>query len=83
MPISELKVDHSFVRNLAEDQGDQAIAAAILTLAHTRKLSVVAEGVEDEHQLAVLQKLHCDAAQGYYFHKPLEPAMFSALLPRV
>ena len=83
MPISELKIDRSFVRNLAEDPDDQAIAAAILTLAHTLKLSVVAEGVEDAHQLAVLQTLHCDAAQGYYFHKPLEPAVFSALLQPV
>ncbi|QPF74423.1 EAL domain-containing protein [Roseateles sp. DAIF2] len=82
MPISEIKIDRSFVSHIAEDQGDQAIAAAILTLAHTLKLRVVAEGVEDRSQLHALRALDCDMAQGYFFHRPLEPAAFRALLAR-
>ncbi len=80
LPISELKIDRSFITHIASDQGDQAIAAAILTLAHTLRLEVVAEGVEDAQQTDVLKALHCDFAQGYAFHRPLSPTDFGALL---
>jgi len=80
MPISELKIDRSFVDGIADQPDDRAIASAILGMAHTLGLSVVAEGVETEEQLAVLAGLNCDVAQGYYFHKPMEEARFRELL---
>jgi EAL domain-containing protein (putative c-di-GMP-specific phosphodiesterase class I) len=80
MPISELKIDRSFVINLAEDPDSRAIASAILGLAHALGMRVVAEGVETAEQLAVLRQLDCDIAQGYFFHRPLEEASFRLLL---
>lgn len=80
MPISEIKIDRSFVEHLADDQGDQAIAAAILTLGHTLEHVVVAEGIENEQQLRVLRALHCDVGQGFLFHRPLSRTAFRELL---
>ncbi|MDN3920271.1 bifunctional diguanylate cyclase/phosphodiesterase [Roseateles violae] len=80
MPISELKIDRSFVHGIADDGDDQAIASAILSLARTLGLTVVAEGVEDLRQLQALCSLGCSVAQGDFFHRPLEAAEFAALL---
>jgi EAL domain-containing protein (putative c-di-GMP-specific phosphodiesterase class I) len=80
MPIAELKIDRSFVNGIATEADDKAIAIAILSLAHTLGLSTVAEGVETEHQLAVLRMLGCETAQGYYFHRPMDQAYFRLLL---
>lgn len=60
LPIDRLKVDKCFVKNVAIDPGDAAIAKAIITLANNLKLSVIVEGVETETQLAFFQKLACD-----------------------
>ncbi len=80
MPISELKIDRSFVNGIADHADDRAIASAILSLARTLGLAVVAEGVETEQQLQALRVLGCGAAQGWLFHKPMAEPAFRALL---
>jgi diguanylate cyclase (GGDEF)-like protein/PAS domain S-box-containing protein len=79
-PVSTLKIDRTFVRDLTTDQDDQAIVNAIITLAHSLKLKVVAEGVETKEQLEFLQSLHCDQVQGYFFSQPLLANEVSRLL---
>jgi len=69
-PLDILKVDKSFVDELGNDQGSE-IVAAVINLAHALGLRVVAEGVESEVQLSVLQDLGCDYAQGYLFSRPV------------
>jgi EAL domain-containing protein (putative c-di-GMP-specific phosphodiesterase class I) len=73
-PVDELKVDRSFVDGLCTDPEDAAIVAAVIKLAHTLDLSVVAEGVETAEQARSLQDLSCDTAQGFYFGRavPIE-----------
>jgi len=76
MPISELKIDRSFVSNLENDHSDQEMVITILNMAKIFNLSVVAEGVENEEQRLFLQKHQCHIFQGYYFSKPLEALAF-------
>jgi EAL domain-containing protein (putative c-di-GMP-specific phosphodiesterase class I) len=70
-PIDTLKVDRSFIRDIPADSGDKMITRAIIAMAHSLKLKVVAEGVETAEQLAFLRTLHCDAVQGYHLCHPL------------
>jgi diguanylate cyclase (GGDEF)-like protein len=71
LPIDILKVDQSFVRDLSEEPGETAIVSAIISMARALALRVVAEGVENEMQLALLKTLGCDEYQGCYFSEPL------------
>ncbi len=71
-PITCVKVDSAFVRDLTRNEGDAAIVSAVIAIARSLKLRVIAEGVETEEQLAFLRKRKCDAAQGYYFSRPVE-----------
>lgn len=73
-PLDILKIDRMFVEELGVRSGAREIVAAVINLAHALRLQVVAEGVETERQLAVLQSLGCDLAQGFLFSHPLPAA---------
>ncbi len=70
LPVDEMKIDRSFVTDVATSPHSQKIVNSIVRLAHELQLVVVAEGVEDEQSLAYLRSVDCDYAQGYYFGKP-------------
>jgi diguanylate cyclase (GGDEF)-like protein/PAS domain S-box-containing protein len=69
--VSKLKIDRSFISDVATNPDDAAITAAIISMAKSLRLKVIAEGVEDEAQMAFLRAHQCDQIQGYYFSKPL------------
>lgn len=71
LPVNRLKIDQSFVRSAPTDEADAAISKAIITIAHSLKLEVTAEGIETIEQLEFFRALNCDEAQGYLFYKPL------------
>ncbi len=70
-PVTKLKIDRSFIHNIATNPGDATITSAIISMAKQLNLRVIAEGVETETQLAFLRDHDCDEIQGYYFSKPL------------
>lgn len=80
--IDILKIDRTFVRDLATDPNDRVLTEAIVMMAHKLGLKVVAEGVETEFQRNLLSLAGCDYAQGYLFSAPLPPEQFEALLDR-
>jgi len=79
-PLDALKIDQVFIRNLATSADDSAITDAIITLGHSLKLQVAAEGVETEQQLARLRQANCDTAQGFLFSEPVPSDGFEKLL---
>jgi diguanylate cyclase (GGDEF)-like protein/PAS domain S-box-containing protein len=78
-PIDRLKIDRSFVTDLETDSSDAAIASAIIALAHSLGLSVVAEGVETQGQSDFLRRQGCDSVQGYFYSRPVDAAAASEI----
>jgi diguanylate cyclase (GGDEF)-like protein/PAS domain S-box-containing protein len=76
LPVDTLKIDRSFVMDLVDGPEGLALVSTIITLAHSLKLKVVAEGVETEEQLRLLRLLNCDEYQGYLFSKPVPREIF-------
>jgi EAL domain-containing protein (putative c-di-GMP-specific phosphodiesterase class I) len=81
-PIDILKVDRSFIRDIPTDSGDKKITRAIIAMAHSLRLKVVAEGVETAEQLEFLGSQSCDAVQGYFLYRPLQEEELADVLKR-
>jgi EAL domain-containing protein (putative c-di-GMP-specific phosphodiesterase class I) len=75
-PLDTLKIDQSFVREITTDSDSAAITTAIIAMAHSLKLRVLAEGVETEEQLAFLRDHGCHAMQGFLYSRPISPGEF-------
>jgi diguanylate cyclase (GGDEF)-like protein len=81
-PVDALKIDQSFVHQIGTNGDDAAIVTAVISMARSLKLRVIAEGVETVEELAFLQSHQCDEAQGYYFGQPMPSQEFAELLER-
>ncbi|MGK5038045.1 EAL domain-containing protein [Janthinobacterium sp. LB3P118] len=79
-PIDKLKIDIAFVREVTSNPDDAAIVLAIISMAHSMTLEVIAEGVESDAQLAYLRRHGCDEMQGYYFSRPVPQEEFEQML---
>jgi len=79
-PIDSLKIDQSFIRQIATSPDDASLVIAMISMGQSLKLRVIAEGVETQDELSFLQEHHCDEAQGYYLSRPMLPAEFARLL---
>nr|CBX27252.1 Uncharacterized signaling protein PA1727 [uncultured Desulfobacterium sp.] len=82
LPLDAMKIDISFIRNVVTDPNDAVIVKTIIAMAHNLNLKVIAEGVEDEHQLEFLREHGCDIIQGYLFSPPVPAEEFFDLLTR-
>ena len=79
-PFGVLKIDRSFIRDINDDPQDRALVSAAVAMAHSLELTVVAEGVETEDQMATLREIDCDICQGYLLGRPLPVSQFEELL---
>ncbi len=82
-PLDIIKIDRSFIKNITEDKNEAAIVKAIIVMAHTLQLKVIAEGVETEQQMEFLREQGCDEIQGYLLSIPLPPEEASKFLVKV
>jgi EAL domain-containing protein (putative c-di-GMP-specific phosphodiesterase class I) len=80
VPADGVKIDRSFISDVLRDPDDLALTTAIIAMAHSLGITVVAEGVEKEGQYAILRERGCDLAQGYWIGHPVAAAEFEALL---
>jgi len=78
LPLEQLKIDQSFVRDIASDKGSRIMVRTIISIAVNFGLKVVAEGVETDEQLAFLRQYGCDTFQGYLFGKPVPLTLFES-----
>ena len=76
LPVTKLKIDQSFVRDIEEDESDEAIVRSIIGLGHQFKMKVIAEGMETKGQLKFLKANDCDQIQGFYFSRPMPADQF-------
>jgi EAL domain-containing protein (putative c-di-GMP-specific phosphodiesterase class I) len=76
MPISEIKIDRSFVMKMGDDPSSALIVSSVVELGHNLGMTLVAEGVEDAIALQTLARLGCDIAQGYHLSRPVPAADF-------
>lgn len=83
LSVDKLKIDQSFIRDLHQDKDSAEIVRAIIQLGHILQLTVVAEGVETEEQLAFLSQSHCDQMQGYLFSRPVAAEHIPEISARV
>jgi EAL domain-containing protein (putative c-di-GMP-specific phosphodiesterase class I) len=79
-PLDFVKIDKSFIDDMSRVTGNLAIVAAVISLAHALELTVVAEGVETEDQLRILENLDCDRAQGFLFARSIDPGAIDAFV---
>lgn len=82
LPIDQLKIDKSFVKNIDCNHNDEVIIQAIIGMADNLHLEVIAEGIENKNQLKFLKERHCHKFQGYLFNKPMSPEALESLLRR-
>ena len=80
VPADGVKIDRSFISDVLRDPDDLALTTAIIAMAHSLGITVVAEGVEKEGQYAILRERGCDLAQGYWIGHPVDGEAFAALL---
>ncbi len=80
LPVSTLKIDYSFVRDIVDDRSDRVLVETIVTMGQLLDLNVVAEGVEEKEQLDILSAFGCNCYQGYYFSRPIPFDEFESLL---
>jgi diguanylate cyclase (GGDEF)-like protein len=80
LPIDKIKIDKSFILNMKADTSGASIVSAIIAMAHSLELSVIAEGVEREEHLQLLRKMHCDMVQGYFISHPLPAGEFEKMI---
>jgi EAL domain-containing protein (putative c-di-GMP-specific phosphodiesterase class I) len=79
LPIDKLKIDRTFIQNMEDGSRGVAIVSAIIAMAHSLDLEVIAEGVETESHIHLLRKMKCDIIQGYYIAKPMSASDFEQL----
>lgn len=79
-PMSKLKIDRAFVKDLEEDKEDRSLVTAIISMAHALEIEVVAEGIETQYQYDFLRKLNCEFGQGYLYSKPLSSGEFEQFI---
>ena len=80
LPVSELKIDQTFIKDMVENKDDEAVVRSTIELAHNLGLSVVAEGVENQSALDLLTALGCDTIQGFLISKAVPTAEFDQLI---
>jgi len=78
--VARIKIDRGFVSNIIANPNDAAIVRAVVSMAHSLGMSVIAEGVETDAQLGYLRGIGCEEMQGYFFSRPLPEPAFAAML---